>query len=139
MFGRKKIYPFTQGDLREYEFENGTRLFAELWDTCTIDELKTHARKLRKLKLSGKPNLQFDPDALISFEYHEYEFFVVSSQGEYMFFVCDCSAPDSLLMTVATHFNRLLRQTTTGRVRFVAYDAKFTKIEPDVIPDENAG
>ena len=138
MFGRKKVHPFTLGDLREYEFDNGTRMFAELWDTCGVEELRTHAKKLRKLELLTSPNIQIDPAALMSFEYGGFEFFVVSSQGEYFFYVCDCSAPDSLLMTVAIHFNKLLRQTITGRVRFVAYDAKFSRIKSVSNPDENA-
>lgn len=138
MFGRKKVYPFTRGDLRGYEFDNGTRMFAELWDTCTVDELKAHARKLRNLELSANPNFQFDPDALMSFEYGGFEFFVVSSQGEYMFFVCDCRAPNSLLMAVATHFNKHLRQATT-RTKSVWYDAQYTKSKPNNNPDESAG
>ena len=119
---RKSALPFTHGDLRGYDFDNGSRMFAELWNTCSVDELKSYAGKLRNLRLL--PTSNDHTDALLSFEYRGFEFFVVSSQGEYLFYVCDSSAPDSVLLAVATHFNKRLRQVTTG-IRYIFFENQF--------------
>ena len=123
------VYPFTLDDLREYEFENGTRLFAELWETCSIDELQKHASKLDGLGLSIPTNTSFDPSALLSFSYLGFEFFVTAAQGEFMLYVTQPQAPDEILMTIATHFNERLRKTFRGPTSFVAYGAKTINID----------
>lgn len=131
---RKSVHPFTLGDLRDFHFDNGTRLFAELWQTCTVADLKSHGCKLGGFECRPNPNLQLDADALLSFSYYDFEFFVVSSQSEYMFYVSDGTAPDSILMAVAEHFNKRLRQTTT---EVIVCDENFIEIKPNGNPQEN--
>ena len=99
------VFSFTIDDLRELRFENGTRLFAELWETCSVADLRAHATQLNGLELLARPNTHLDPAALLSFCYREFEFFVTASESEYMFYAIDAAAPDSVLMAAAMHLS----------------------------------
>ena len=110
---RRHVTPFTPGDLREFLFDDGSRLFAELWETKTTAELCEHAITLESLSvIESHDEIAKSKNALLSFDYEGHRFFVSSSQGEYLFFVKDSIVFDSLLMKVARHFNELLRAGT---------------------------
>ncbi len=113
------VVPFTQGDLRDYGFDNGTRLFAEFSGSTDVASLKKHARNLRGVTIITTPQVESGNDSILSFSFRGRDFFVTSSQGDFLFFVADVDAPDSVLMTVAVHFNKLLGHVSG---RYARYD-----------------
>src|SRR5688500_15615338 len=106
-----RVKPFTCGDLREYVMDTGWRLFAELWETEDAAVLRQHATLFPNL-IPGDAFPEY-PDAILSFVIDRHRFAVISSQGEYLFFVDDPECAKELLLAVARHFNSLLRRVTS--------------------------
>ena len=106
-----KVQPFTRDDLRHNVMDTGWRLFAELWETEDAAALRKHATLFENLVLSD--NFSAYPDAILSFVIDRHRFAVISSQGEYLFFVDKPECDPELLLAVACHFNALLRRVTS--------------------------
>ncbi len=55
-------------------------------------------------------------EAWIDFTFAHHTFTINNQFGEYWFFVKDCECPDSVLQSVAEHFNGILRETAYNKL-----------------------
>ena len=113
-FLRTRPQPFNDGDLREYVMDDGSRLFAELWQTQTLDAVYEHAQKLRGSEVDVFPIEPPTTTPSLTFHYKGFAFTVSSGMGEFRFFVNDPDCDDDTLLAVARHFNKLLRPVTSS-------------------------
>jgi hypothetical protein len=112
-FSRTRPEPFTDGDLREYVMDDGSRLFAELWETQPIDFVHAHAQKLQGAEVHTFPIETPDATLSLTFRYKGFAFTVSPGMGDYRFFVNDPGCDNDTLLVVARHFNQLLRPVTS--------------------------
>ena len=116
-FSRSRPVPFNTGELREYILEDGTRLFAELWETKPIDDVYAHAKKLKGADLDPLPMQASDRPPSFTFRYQGFVFTVSQRMGEYWFLVSDPACDSDTLLSVARHFNNFLRRArSTGYI-----------------------
>ncbi len=112
-FSRTRPKPFTDSDLREYVMDDGSRLFAELWDSQPIDVVHAHAQKLQGAEVHAFPIETPETTPSLAFRYKGFAFTVSPGMGDYRFFVNDPGCDDDTLLVVARHFNQLLGPVTS--------------------------
>ena len=86
---------------------DGTRLFGELPQTVQHEGVRDHVTCLPGAQLT---DFVFDgiTEAWIDFSFKGHEVSINDQLGQYLFFVKDPSAPDSVLLEVLEHFEGLL-------------------------------
>jgi hypothetical protein len=110
---RPGVQPFNRTDLREYILKDGSRLFAELWETQSKDAVRGHVAKLRGAAVEPIDASSEAEMPVIRFGYAGHTFSIVAGTGEFRLIVADPNCDEDILMQVAGHFNELLRPTTT--------------------------